>query len=242
MPLPSDLEGFRQIFEDRRTYLAVGKIEKLELNSDRSVLWAYCNILTQERTIVARVTWDAIGPDSGIFQFPVVGDLVLVGWAEGDDEQAFVIRAISSKVDKIPTQATTGDTVMRALSGKKVQVITDKDVWILAQENIKSKADLINRVIGGTKVYLAKTETAPTENLVLGQVLKTLLADILTELKTLSDNLATHTHTSGPPGVQTAPPTQAAVFTASGVVFNAKKANPVNNENILSDLAFTEKG
>ena len=226
MPLPSDLEGFRQIFEDRRTYLAVGKIEKLELNSDRSVLWAYCNILTQERTVVARVTWDAIGPDSGIFQFPVVGDLVLVGWAEGDDEQAFVIRAISSKVDKIPTQATTGDAVMRSLAGKKIQLITDTVAKIIAEENI----------------YLSKSDTAPTENLVLGQVLKTLLADILTELKTLSDNLATHTHTSGPPGVQTAVPTQAAAFTASGVVFNNKKTSPVNNEDILSDLAFTEKG
>jgi hypothetical protein len=213
---PTNLEALRSIFQDRKTHLAIGKVTKLELAEDRSVLWAYCNILSQERTAIARVTWDSVGTNAGIFQFPQVDDLVLVAWGEGDEEQAFVIKSFSSKVDTIPPQATDGDTVIRALAGQMVHLLSD------------------------SKVLLGRGATDPSENLVLGLIFKTLMSEVLAELKSMADTLAAHTHI-GNMGFPTAPPVQAAAITAHGTVFNAKKANPVDNGNILSDVAFTQK-
>jgi hypothetical protein len=149
------------------------------------------------------MTWESVGPESGIFQFPAIGDLVLVGFAEGDVSQAFVIRRLTSRADKIPLKAVDGDLVLKAGSAKKA--------WL----------------VSGTKILIAKGDAEPTENLVLGKVLKKLLQDVLTAI-------STHTHTSGPPGVLTTPPTQAATFTGL-------KSDPVDNDKILSGIAFTEK-
>jgi hypothetical protein len=213
---PLDLEGLREVFKDSRTYLAMAKIEKVELATDASVLKALCDVFGQGRKVVARVTWGAIGPNAGLIQFPVVGDIVLLAFGEGDDEQGFVVARLSNSTDTIPTTAHDGSTVLRALAGKMAWLTSD------------------------TAIYLSRGDTEPTENVPLGQVLKTLLSQVLAELKALSDTLASHTHI-GNLGYPTAPPTQAAAITAHGAVFNAKKGNPVDNEGILSDVSFTEK-
>lgn len=200
---PSDLEALREIFRDERVWIALGIIKKLDLATDNSVLWAEVSILPEERTIVTRMTWDDTGANAGIYSFPQVNDLVLVGFAEGDEENAFILRRLSTKEDKIPVQAVEGDIAVVAKSGKKI--------WITSAE----------------KVYLSKSDTAPTENFVLGQVFKQLMSDFLQEV-------ATHTHTSGPPGSPTSPPLTAAQFTAL-------KASPVQDEAILSDTIFGEK-
>ena len=201
---------------DRRIHIAIGKITQLSLVDDRSSLKALVSIWPEEREIVTRMTWDAVGPESGIFQFPVVGDLVLVAFADGDDNSAYVIRRFTSLEDKIPLNAVDGHTVIRSLAGKKAFVTSD------------------------TNIHLGRGDDVPTENVVLGQQLKTLLSDVLTELKTLCTTLASHTHV-GNMGYPTAPPLQAAAITASGTLFDNKKASPVNDEEILSDLTFTEK-
>lgn len=225
-----DLESLRDVFSDKKTYIVVAKIEKTEMASDKSVLRAQCKILTQNRSVVARVTWDSVGPEAGFFQIPQKDDLVLLAFAEGDDEQVYLIRRLSSKVDKIPAHAASGDSVLRALSGKKL--------WLNSTQ----------------KIYLSKLGTAPTENLVLGQVLKTLLSYVLgqlnslsTELQTLATTLSTHTHI-GNLGAPTAPPTEAASFVTNATNFatkatnfNTKKASPVDDALMLSDLAYTEK-
>jgi hypothetical protein len=145
-----------------------------------------------------------------------VGDIVLLAFGDGDAEQGYVISRMSNSTDTIPATAHDGSTVVRALEGLNAWLTSD------------------------TAIFLSRGDTEPTENIPLGQVLKTLLSQTLAELKSLSDTLASHTHI-GNLGYPTAPPVQAAAITAHGTVFNAKKANPVDNEGILSDVSFTEK-
>lgn len=149
--IPTDLEALKSIFADRRTHLAIGKVIETELASDRSCLYARCDVLTQDREVIAKVCWDACGPNAGVFQFPQADDLVLLAFAEGDNEQCFLTNRLSSRVDKIPTQASSGDLVMRALAGKNTHLLSD------------------------TKIYLGKGSVTPAEALVLGNVLKTFL-------------------------------------------------------------------
>lgn len=213
---PLDIEGLREVFSDKRTHFAMATILNLELATDASVLKALCDVLGQSRKVVARVTWGAIGPNAGLIQFPVVGDIVLLAFGEGDEEQGFVVARLSNTTDTIPTGAHDGSTVLRALAGLNAWLTSD------------------------TAIYLSRGDTVPAENIVLGQVFKTMMSLVLAELKAMADTLASHTHV-GNLGYPTAPPTQAAAITAHGAVFNAKKANPVDNGAILSDVSFTEK-
>jgi hypothetical protein len=248
MAAPLDLESLRSVFADRRTQSSVGKVLKLEVAADKSVLRAQCRILSQDRDVIAKVAWDASGPESGSFQFPQVGDLVLILFAEGDDNQAYLIKRLSTNIDKLPLQAVTNDLVHRALAGKNLQLLSD------------------------TKIFLGMGTAEPTEPLVLGLVLQTLLADLLTVLSTqatkiadlseqinlLATDLAAHTHPYLNVLVPafTSPPVTAAAYTgvAAAVTvlktdfltaqsdLDALKSEPVENGDILSDLAFTEKG
>lgn len=247
MGVPIDLEALRSIFKDKSTHAAVGQVIKLGLAEDRSVLRAQCRILSQERDVIAKVCWDASGPDAGSFQFPQVDDLVLIEFAEGDDNQAYLTRRLSTDIDKIPIQATENHLVQRALAGKKLHLLSD------------------------TMILLGKGAAEPVQPLVLGTVLQTLLVDLLTqlstqaekiaslsqELNTLTTDLATHTHPYLNVAVPatTGPTSAAAAHTATGVAINLLKsdfeavktelddlkAEPIENGDILSALAFTEK-
>ncbi len=216
MSFPSDLEGLRSIFTDKRTHLAVALVEATELAPDSSTLRAQVKILTQDRSVIVRVCWDACGPNAGSFQFPVKDDLVLIAFAEGDNEQGYLIRRLSSKIDKIPTQAADGSTVFRALAGKAAHLLSD------------------------TAILLGRGEATPTEPLVLGLVLKDLLGEILGLIADLADATGSHMHL-GNLGAPTGPPTDPSPF--SGVSSNAGTLadDPVGNDGILSDFAFTEK-
>lgn len=212
-----DLEALKGIFKDRKNHIAVGKITKLGVATDRSVLRVQVSIFPENREIIARMTWDHVGPNSGIFAFPAVDDLVLVAMADGDEENCFVIRRMTSKDDKIPLNAVDGHTVIKALAGKETWITSD------------------------TRINLSAGDDDPTQPLVLGTELKTLLVSILTELKTVTTAISTHTHI-GNMGAPTSPPQEAASFTTSGTAFDNLKASPVQDSVILSDIAFTEKG
>jgi uncharacterized protein involved in type VI secretion and phage assembly len=203
----------------------------LSLADDRSFLKCTVSIFPELREIVARMSWENVGSSSGIFAFPSVNDLVLVAFADGDIDSCFVIRRLTSKEDKIPLQAVEGDTAIVSLNGKKAWISSD------------------------TRINLSKGTTQPTENLVLGQQLKSLLSDILNELATqastlssLATAIATHTH-SGNLGYPTSAPMITAPFTSAASDlsenasnFSSNKSSPVDDSMILSDIAFTEKG
>jgi hypothetical protein len=225
------LEELRIAFGDNKTHIALAKITSLSLADDRSFLKCSVALFPDMREIIARMSWDSVGDGAGIFSFPSVNDLVLIAFAEGDIDDCFIIRRLTSKEDKIPLQAVDGSTAIISLNGKKTWISSD------------------------TRINLSKGSTQPTENLVLGQVLKTLLSYVLNELKTQADTLktmatdiSTHTH-AGNLGYPTSPPNTAAAFITASTSFNtnktnfdAKKTNPVDNSGILSDIAFTEKG
>lgn len=211
-----DLEGLKKIFEDKRQHIAIATISKIVLAEDKSHLKCLVSVFPEQRELIARMTWESVGPDSGIFAFPVPGDLVLVAFADGDENQLFVIKRLTSKVDKIPVQAVTGDTAIVALA--------EKNVWIT-----------------GKKTYISGGAAVPTEPLVLGNELKTLLSALIEKVADLSDKVGKHTH-AGNLGFPTSPPNQAADFATLKSFFTEKKSDPVDSGKILSDISFTEKG
>jgi len=205
MAKTAQIELLRELFKDQKLHIALAKITETELVSDRSRMRVKCEIWPDEIEIIAEMTWEQVGPDAGIFGFPVVDDLVIVGFHEGNQDFAFVLKRLTSKQDKIPIQAQDGSTVIRALAGKKTKLISD------------------------TKVSLqrASNEGDPGENVVLGQVFKTAYSE---DLQLTAD----HRHICMPPGYLSVEPINRASFLAI-------KADPVDNEDMLSDLSFTEK-
>lgn len=226
-----DLEALKMVFADKKPHIAMAKIKKISLAQDRSFLKCLVAIWPDQREVIARMTFGAAGPNAGIVEFPEKDDMVLVGFADGSNDYAFIIARLTSVDDKIPAKATTGDLVVKSKAGKSV--------WVTSN----------------TKINLSKGDTAPTENLVLGQQLKDCLVDILgkvTELsgkvEELSTKISTHTH-AGNLGYPTSPPNESGDFISLAGDFNGLAADfddisssPVADEEILSDLAFTEKG
>jgi len=145
------LEDLKAIFEDTRTYFGIGKIVELSPADDNAYLHVVIELYPEEVEVVCRMAWEATGKEAGIFQFPVVDDLVMVCFIDGDEDQAYIIRRLTSKEDKIPAKAMDGHTVIKALSGK--------EAWITSDE----------------KINLSKEDTSPTEAVVLGNILKTFL-------------------------------------------------------------------
>lgn len=217
MAEPMDLEFFREILGDKRLNLALAQITKVSIAADRSVMKVLVSILPEQREIVARMTWQGVGPDAGLFLPIMVGDLVIVGMAEGDEEQVFVLSRLTSKVDKIPTQFANGHAVLKALAGKQLWVTSD------------------------TRINLSMGDVQPTENLVLGQELKTLLSTMLEKMADMADMISKITVT-GNLGLPAGPPLNAAAFLLMKTELELLKASPVDDSAILSDIAFTEKG
>lgn len=211
------LEEIREMMKDNSLHVAIAKIKALNIAGDGSVLNVEAEILPDEREIVARMTWECVGPESGFFCFPAVEDLVLVAFTENED-QAFVIRRMTSKADKIPETAKDSSMVMKALAGKRVWITSDN------------------------KILLSKGDTEPTENLVLGQVFKTFMADYITEIKTLIEAMKVETHLGALPGFPTGVPINAATYETQKLAIDALKTGKIDSEDILSDISFTEKG
>lgn len=212
MAKPAALEELRALFADNRQHIAVGKITKIGVASDRSTLRVQVLVFDmqaeQDREVVAVMGWDDCGPDAGSIRFPEVNDLVLVAFVDGDPDQCYVIKRLTSKEEKIPLKALDGHSVYQALSGKKLYVASDEGV------------------------FLGTPGSEGAENLVLGQVFKTFAAQLLTYL-------AAHQHTTTAPGVLTTPPSGPS---GSAAQFTALKTSPIDNNAILSDIVFTEKG
>ncbi len=213
------LEEFKNLLKDDRVYISIGKILKLYLAEDRSFLKCLCEIITEgdDRQIIARMTWDSVGPEAGDYQFPSVGDVVLICYVEGDDDMAVIIKRFSSIEDKIPKNAEAGDRVIKSLP--------EKNLWLTGQK----------------KIILSKTDAQSSENLVLGQVFKKFQIDLLDKLIECMKTLAVETHTSSMPGYPTTPPTQAAAYQTVKDALNSLKSSPIEDEEILSKYCFTSK-
>lgn len=155
---PLDLELLRSVFKDKRVHIALGKITKIAIASDRSMVRAWVSIFPEQREIITRMTWEAVGPEAGIFMLPNPNDLVLVGFVDGDDDHAFVLKRITSQEDKIPIKVLDGDIVVKSLQQKKVWMTSD------------------------SKILLSRGEKEPSEPLVLGLIFKQMMSELLEAL------------------------------------------------------------
>lgn len=212
-----DIEALREVLRDDRLHIGIGAIRRLILSEDRSYLKVIVSVFPEEREIVATMTWENVGPNSGDFEFPLAGDLILFAQADGDDDNAFVIKRLTSTEDKIPESAVGGDKVHKARSGNKYWNISD------------------------TRINLSKSDTEPTENLVLGQVFKQFASDLLDILKDHAQTDSEHVHI-GNLGYVTAPPQEAPDYLQRKTGYTNLQSSPINDEEVLSDLSFTEKG
>lgn len=209
-------QGLKDILKDDSLHICIGQIKSLHLADDRAYLKVTVMIFPEQRNIIATMTWDSVGPDSGDFVFPAIDDMVLIAQAEGDDNQAYVIKRLTSRSDKIPQIAVNGDKVQRTLAGKKFWNVSD------------------------TRINLSRGETEPTENLVLGQVFKTMMSELLASLKVHAQNDADHLHI-GNLGYYTFKPNLEAEFLNRKEEYDTLKTSPIDDEVVLSDLSFTEK-
>ena len=66
------------------------------------------------------------------------------------------------------------------------------------------------------------------------------MGDLLTALADHANTDSTHTHL-GNLGFTTGGPVQATEYIAAKATYNNLKSDPVNNEDMLSDISFTEK-
>jgi hypothetical protein len=213
------MKGFsdlKSILKDNSLHVYVGEIRQLFIAQDKSYLKVKVKVYPEERNIIAMMTWENVGTDSGDFEFPAIGDIVLVANAEGDDDQAYVIRRLTSKIDTIPDQAVNGHKVHQARKGNKYWNISD------------------------TRINLSRGQTEPTENLVLGQVFKQFASDLLNELKKHAQFDADHRHI-GNLGFFSFKPDKEPDYLERKQEYNKLEQSPINDEKILSDLGFTEK-
>ena len=121
-----DLELLRELLkDDNDVSTLLARIDKLALANDKSALRVLCTIIPDNIPIVARMTWQSVGPDAGIFAFPAINDLVLLGIGDSDEDQTVGLSRLTSKVDRIPLQAIDGSTVIRALAGKKTHILSN---------------------------------------------------------------------------------------------------------------------
>lgn len=220
----------KEIVENNSLKIELALVKALHPADDRSFLKITCETFPAGQEVIARMTWQAVGPNAGDFQFPEVEDLVLVAYASDDEDSAFILSRLTSKTDTIPTNALTKDRVIRSLAGKKI--------WITSDE----------------KIYLGRGDAAPDERLVLGDTFKGTYADdiqnTIDALNEISDQIqeeATHFHI-GFLGIPTAIPNNAAAMAAIKVNLDAVitslstlKSSEVESEDFLSDLSYTEK-
>jgi len=122
------LQELREVFRDDRLHLAIGVIVQLSVSADRSSLKAKVNIFPDEIKMICTMSWEAVGPEAGIFQFPSVNDLVIVGYLDGQADEAFILRRCTSTEDKIPLQAINGHLVMKTLPNKKAFISSPNEI------------------------------------------------------------------------------------------------------------------
>jgi hypothetical protein len=175
MPKPADLSLLREILDDGAIHIGCGIVNRTTLESDRSMLYVNFTLVPDNVEMVGRMSWESVGPDAGIFQFPQQNDLVLVGFVLGDEDQCFILKRLSSKEDTIPLQAVDGSTVVKSLSGKSAHLISD------------------------SSILLGRGGSDPTERLVLGEVLKAALSSMLGSIASHTHISAAPGSPSSPP-------------------------------------------
>lgn len=197
-----DLEGLREIFKDVRLHIGIGTVVKLGLSNDGSKLRCMVKLLPDGRQVVTQMAFS----DVYDVTFPELNDLALVGMVDGHPDDAFIFSLINNTEEPIPANARTGDSVKYARPTKKLY-------------------------LGGTKVYVGKVGTTPTEPLVLGNVMVTFMTNVLNAFLNASQ---IGFCAAGPvyldPGIRTNLTNYLSTYLTTA------------STNIVSQVAYTERG
>lgn len=216
-----DLEHLRRVLQDDSLHIALGIVDKVEVLSDSSKARAKCRVLPDEFEVIAEQSWDAAGPEAGVYQLAQKEDLVLIAFLT-ETEDAYILRSLSSKSDKLPSQVKDGHLVAKALSGKKAYLASD------------------------TGVFLGKGGSSdPGEPLVLGEVMKSFMTDLIAEWKGFLGDLKAGPVATGNLGGPC--PTDASLaskITAREANADTLKADYVDtaSSNVVSQISYTERG
>lgn len=219
-----DLELLREVFKDDAVHLSLAVVTRVQWADDASAVYVTCNLLPENREIMAQLGFDSVGENAGAGDLPELRDLVLVCFAQRENEHAFVISRFSSAEEPLPLQMKDGHYVVKSKPGKKAIVASDTHIEI------------------GKGIPTAP----PTEPLVLGNVLTTYLEALEGRLTALIDAL-----TNNPIVISTAPGTPAGINPALATVIAAIKTGADADKstylttagtNILSQIAVTERG
>lgn len=262
-----DLELLRSIFKDDGVHITLAVVDRVQVSDDRTNVSIDCTLSFDGRQMVVTDTWGSVGDNTTHGDLPDVKDLVLVAFAEADDDHGFLLLRLASGEESLPKQIVDGHYFAGSKPGKKYYLVSDTGIFI-------GKGD---------------PDAESDEPLVLGKVAKQFYADQLTQLSKLSDDLKQTTDqvnsvisavnnlltalaipAQSPGAAVIAPgtpipasPALVAAITsitsslaaatsqltsigtdASGVKTSLDnlKSSPVNDGKILSDIAFTEKG
>lgn len=213
------IEVLKQLLSDNKIWLTEAIILAVAPAAERSVIRVKARTMPAGNELIARCTWSSVGANSGMYGPVNVGDMVIIGIAGGDEDSAYVLARLSSAEDLIPKQAIDGDTIIKAVGQLKLHLAS------------------LSRI----NIGLGDYDAQPAENLVLGQVFKQMMIDVLNTCISLCNEVAAHTHIDSM-GVKTTAPMQASSFLSLGDDYSTIKASPVQDEGVLSDIAFTEKG
>lgn len=188
MPKKAQLELMKKLMQDDRSWISLGKIVQVyPVSPNSSRLRVRVQRWPELMETIATMTWEDVGPESGIFSFPSVNDLVLMAFAEGSADEAFVIKRLTSGEDKIPIQALDGDLCLRSKDGKKLKIVSNEKVSLQRGTN----------------------ENDAEQALVLGGVFQSMMSTVL---EAIANHVHPYTWTSGAGGGNTSPPTNAGTF------------------------------
>lgn len=168
-----DLNDLRSALMDDRVHFDIGQVESVETSPDLSVMRCKVKTFPDQDIIICRMSWEAVGPGAGFYAEPQPGDMVLFALADGDQQQGFILKRLSSKEDTIPLRVALGHWVLQALSGAPLSLSSDE------------------------AVYIDRGALVPgTEALVLGNVLKTAQESLYDQMIDFLDKIIT-----GPIGI-----------------------------------------
>ena len=212
-----DLEALRAIFRDRRTWIDVGKVDKVEVSGDGVEAWVQVQILPDGRKIIAKETFAECSEGSMLGQCVIPNDLVVIGYDESDEaDEAYIIARINTEDDAIHQRVIDGGMMVRARDGQKTSISSDTAVLIGT---------------GG--------DTEEAEPLVLGEVFKA-------AFEVLHDRITAYMDTiiAGPIGVGNIGidvPTHPGIISGLGAQKTLITLDKLTFDDFLSEIAFTEK-
>jgi hypothetical protein len=229
----ADLEFLKAIFGDKRVHITLATVTKIEVVPSMSLARVQCLTLPEELEIIATVGIPSCSQGAFLGGLPKAKDLGVIAYS--DMEEAYWVTHLSSSDDLIPQRAVDGAVLLQASSGEDAYVT-------------------------GDSVFIGKSRLVdPTEPLVLGNVLKSALTDILADLKSFVGQLKTFVDAikTGPigtdslGGVAVTSPAVIAAATAFETQIDTYSAQldtrkstyvTVAGSNIVSGVAFTERG